>query len=57
VVWTVDFASTHHMGGDLMSSGFVLVGVLIVSLILLDILALRFGVDSHSPSSDQKDWW
>jgi hypothetical protein len=34
-----------------------MISVFIVSLILLDILALRFGVNSHSPSSDQKDWW
>jgi hypothetical protein len=40
-----------------MDSPGIWLGLFILSFVLLDILALRFGVSSQSPTSDQKDWW
>ncbi|MFL5758239.1 MAG: hypothetical protein ACJ789_00795 [Thermomicrobiales bacterium] len=40
-----------------MSSPLVLFISFIMVLIILDLLALRFGASSQSPRSDQKNWW
>jgi hypothetical protein len=50
-------SSTHHRKGALMDSPAIWLGVFILSFVLLDILALKFGVNSQSPASDQKNWW
>jgi hypothetical protein len=40
-----------------MISTLITLSAILLSLILLDLLALRFGVDSQAPSSDRKNWW
>jgi hypothetical protein len=40
-----------------MISPLIALSAFILSLILLDLLALRFGADSQAASSDRKNWW
>jgi hypothetical protein len=40
-----------------MISTLITLGAILLTLILLDLLALRFGADSQARSSDRKNWW
>jgi hypothetical protein len=40
-----------------MNSPLIVLIVFILGLILLDLLALRFGADSQARGSDRKNWW
>jgi hypothetical protein len=35
----------------------LIIGIIFLSLVLFDVLALRHGADSRTPDGEQKNWW
>jgi hypothetical protein len=55
----MQFQSTtfaHQETGAVMNPLLIL-GIVFLSLVLFDVLALRHGEDSRSLGSEQKNWW